>query len=157
MFLIPAMGFYYTRHSCLKSGHVQMVLDRNYTCCTQKEQKGHDLLSLQNTCCAYEEIEQETSCCDMESSRPEGVGNENTLKSASSNCCINDGNYLKSKDEFTPPGKVEMPRIEFIVNAALFSIDLFSDIQETTEEYAHSPPFIPSTADILHSHSVLLI
>jgi len=127
MFLIPATGFYYTRHSCLKSGHVQLVLDGNYT------------------------------CCNMESSGHTNTGMECAVEGSSSDCCINEGNYLKSKDEYTPPGKTEIPHIEIIITATLFSIDLFPDIQETLEEKAHSPPFILSSVDILHRHSVLLI
>ncbi len=145
MFLIPATGFYYTRHSCLKSGEVQLVLDGDYSCCAETAQINHDPVSL------------ESSCCDMESSSQANTGSECSLDESSLDCCINVGNYLKSEDEYTSPGRVEMPHIEIIITATLYSRDLFQNVQESIEENAHSPPYALSSVDILHKYSVLII
>ena len=145
MFLVPATGFYYTRHSCLKSGEVQLVLDGAYSCCAETAQITHDPVS------------SEGSCCDVESANQANADKEYVKDGTSPGCCINEGNYLKSQDEYTPPGRVEMPHIEIILTAALYSIDLYQNVQESIEENAHSPPFILSAVDILHKHSVLII
>ena len=128
MFLVPATGFYYTRHSCLKSGEVQLVLNGNHSCCAETARITHD-----------------------------PVNQECSLEESSLGCCINEGNYLKSEDEYTFPGRVEMPHIKIIITAALNSTDLFQYVQERIEENAHSPPFTLSSVDILHKHSVLII
>lgn len=145
MFLIPATGFYYTRHSCLKSGEVQFVLDGKHSCCTETAHISHD------------PVNQESSCCDRESFGQADNDSEGSSKEASFRCCINEGFYLKSEDEYTSPGRVEMPQIEIIITAALYSTDLFKYVQEIIEENAHSPPFTLSSTDILHKYSVLII
>lgn len=128
MFLVPATGFYYTRHSCLKSGEVQLVLNVDHSCCAETARITHD-----------------------------PVNQECSLEKSSLGCCINEGNYLKSEDEYTFPGRVEMPHIKIIITAALNSTDLFQYVQMSIEENAHSPPFTLSSVDILHKHSVLII
>jgi len=145
IFLIPATGFYYTRHSCLKSGEIQLVLDGDHSCCAETSQIAHNPMN------------QEGSCCDMESSSQANTGSECSLEESSLGCCVNEGNYLKSEDEYTSPGRVEVPHIEIIINAALFSTDLFQNVLESIEENAHSPPYTQSSVDILHKYSVLII
>jgi len=157
MFLIPATGFYYTRHSCLKSGEVQLVLDGDYTCCAEPSMVAHDPNMSEGSCCNQDLVEPEGTCCNMESSSHANPGIDCTLEGTSSSCCQNEGNYLKSKNEFTSPGKVEMPHVKILITAAFYSIDLFPIVQETIEENAHSPPYILSSVDILHKHSVLII
>jgi len=145
MFLVPATGFYYTRHSCLKSGQVQLVLDGKHSCCTETAHIAH------NT------VNQEDPCCDMESFGQVDKGSEDYSNESSLGCCINKGNYLKSEDEYTSHGRVELPQIEIIISASLYSDDLFRNFKEIIEENAHSPPFILSSTDILHKYSVLII
>ena len=145
MFLVPATGFYYTRHSCLKSGEVQLVLDGDYSCCAETAQITHDPVS------------SEGSCCDVESANQANADKEYVKDGTSPGCCINEGNYLKSEDEYTLPGRVEMPHIEIIITAAFYSTDLFQNVKESLEENAHSPPFTLSSIDILHKYSVLII
>ena len=157
MFLVPATGFYYTRHSCLKSGEVQLVLDGDYSCCTETAQIAHDPVISEDSCCSHDKIETESSICDVESANQANADKEYVKDGTSPGCCINEGNYLKSQDEYTPPGRVEMPHIEIILTAALYSIDLFQNVQESIEENAHSPPYALSSVDILHKHSVLII
>jgi hypothetical protein len=128
MFLVPATGFYYTRHSCLKSGEVQLVLNVDHSC--------------------YAETARITD---------DPVNQECSLEKSSLGCCINEGNYLKSEDEYTFPGRVEMPHITIIITTALNSTDLFQYVQESIEENAHSPPFTLSSVDILHKYSILII
>jgi len=82
---------------------------------------------------------------------------ECSLEESSSSCCLYEGHYLKSQDEYTSPDKVELPDIPNFITAALYSVDLFPIVQETIEENSHSPPFTISSIDILHKHSVLLI
>ncbi len=157
MFLVPATGFYYTRHSCLKSGEVQLVLDGDYSCCAETAQITHDPVSSEGSCCAHNKIDTESSICDVESANQANADKEYVKDGTSPGCCINEGNYLKSEDEYTLPGRVEMPHIEIILTAALHSTDLFQNVKESIEEYAHSPPFTLSSVDILHKYSVLII
>jgi len=145
MFLIPTTGFYYTRHSCLKSGEVQLVLDEDYSCCAGTALIDHDPVIL------------EKSCCDLESHSQVNTGSECSIDESSLDCCINVGNYLKSEDEYTSPGRVEMPHIEIIITTAFYSRDLFQNVQRSIEENAHSPPYALSSVDILHKYSVLII
>jgi hypothetical protein len=145
LFLVPATGFYYTRHSCLKSGKVQFVLDGDHSCCADIERTVHD------------PVNQENSCCDMEFTSQANEGSMSSSQTSSLDCCVNEGNYLKSEDEYTFPGSVEMPNIEFILTAAIPPIALLPVLHQTIEENAHSPPFIFSSVDILHKHSVLII
>ena len=58
IFLIPAAGFHYTKHTCLESGKVQFTLNGEYACC---------------------EVESET-CCQEESHEDCCVNNTNYLK-----------------------------------------------------------------------------
>lgn len=145
MFLVPATGFYYTRHSCLKSGEVQLVLDGKHSCCSVTDAVAHD------------PVIHETSCCEIESTNQANSVVESSLEDSSLGCCINVGNYLKSENEYTSPGRVEMPNIEVTTSSALYSNDLFQNVEEIIEEKAHSPPFTLSSTDILHKHSVLII
>jgi len=157
IFLIPATGFYYTRHSCITSGEVQLVLNGDYSCCAETSHMAPVPVRTEGSCCSQDLIEPVNSCCSIESSRQENPGIDCTLLGTSSSCCSNEGNYLKSQDEYTSPGKVELPQATIIITAALYSIDLFPIVQKTIEENAHSPPFTPSSVDILHKHSVLII
>ncbi|NOQ96671.1 MAG: hypothetical protein GQ561_00770 [Calditrichae bacterium] len=156
MFLVPATGFYYTKHSCLKSGEVQLILDGEYSCSAETAQITHDPVSSEGYCCAHDKIDAESSICDVKSTNQD-VDKEYIRDGTSPGCCINEGNYLKSEDEYTFPGRVEMPHIEIIITAALYSTDLFQYVQMSIEENAHSPPFTLSSVDILHKHSVLII
>ena len=122
-----------------------MVLDGKHSCCTETAHIAH------NT------VNQEDSCCDMESFGLADKGSEGSSKESSLGCCINVGNYLKSEDEYTSPGRVEMPNIEVTTSSALYSNDLFQNVEEIIEENAHSPPFTLSSTDILHKYSVLII
>jgi len=157
MFLIPATGFYYTRHSCHKSGDVQLVLNGNYSCCAETAMISHDPVDPKGSCCSQDLLEPESSCCSMESSSQANPGIDCTLGGTLSSCCQNEGNYLKSQDEYTSPGKVELPQVKILISAALFSIELLPVFHKTIEENAHSPPFTLSSVDILHKHSVLII
>jgi hypothetical protein len=145
LFLVPATGFYYTRHSCLKSGEVQLVLDGDYTCCAE------------TTRISQKTVKQEGSCCDLESDSQVNTGSECSMERSSTTSCVNEGNYLKSENEYTLPGKIEMPQVKMLIAAAHLYIELLPVIHRTIEENAHSPPFILSSADILHKHSVLII
>lgn len=58
IFLIPAAGFHYTKHTCLESGKVQITLIGEYACCEAESE----------TCCQEESHE---DCC---------VNNTNYLK-----------------------------------------------------------------------------
>ncbi len=156
MFLVPATGFYYTRHSCLKSGEVQLVLNVDHSCCAETARIAYDPVSSEGSCCAHDKIDVESLICDVKSTNQD-VDKEYIKDGTSPGCCIIEGNYLKSDDEYTLPGRVEMPHIEIIITAALYSTDLFQYVQESIEENAHSPPFTLSSVDILHKHSVLII
>jgi hypothetical protein len=124
---------------------VQLVLDGDYSCCAETELTAHD------------PVNRESTCCDMECSSHADAGSENSLEASSLGCCINEGNYLKSEDEYISPGRVEMPHTDIIITTALYSRDLFQNLQESIEENAHSPPYTISSVDILHKHVVLII
>ena len=147
-FLVPATGFYYTKHSCLRSGEVQLVLDGDYSCCAE---------IIENICCEHDFIEQESSCCNSESSNQEGRDEICSINNSSTKCCTNEGYYLKSEDEFTSPGKTEMPHIKILIAPPLRTIELLTLQYKTIEENAHAPPFTISSIDLLHKHSVLII
>lgn len=138
-FMIPATGFYYTKHSCLKSGKVQLVMDGNYSCCKA------------------EIIQTESSCCNMEKSTIVNSSLNYWFDNSVPECCINEGKYLKSEDDYTFPGRIEMPDIDFVLTVALFFQDVSPFVRESIEEKAHSPPPGISTIDILHKYSVLII
>lgn len=147
-FLVPATGFYYTKHSCLKSGEVQLILDGDYSCYAMTEE---------SNCCIHDVIEEESSCCNSESSNQEGIEEICSINNSSTECCTNEGHYLKSEDEFTSPGKTEMPHIKILIAAALCSFELLPVQYKTIEENAHSSPFTISSIDLIHKHSVLII
>lgn len=147
-FLVPATGFYYTKHSCLKSGEVQLVLDGDYSCCAMTEE---------SNCCIHDVIEQESSCCNSESSNQEDRDEIYSINNSSTECCTNEGHYLKSEEKFTSPGKTEMPHTKILFAAFLCSIELLPVQSKTIDENAHSPPFTISSIDLLHKHSVLII
>lgn len=157
MFLVPATGFYYTKHSCLKSGEVQLVLDMDYSCCSETSQISHEPVNPEGLCYNQDLVETEGTCCNIESSSQAKPGIDCTLEKTATSCCQNEGNYLKSRDEYTSPGKGEMPHVKILLTAALYSIELLPVIHVTIEENAHSPPYILSSVDILHKHSVLII
>ena len=157
MFLVPSTGFYYTMHSCLRSGEVQLVLDGDYSCCSENSQVAHNPLDAVGSCCSLDFIEAESTCCNLGSSHQENSGLDCYIEGSSSSCCLNEGNYLKSEDEYTSPGKIEMPHIKMLTTAVLYSIENLPVIHQTIEENAHSPPFAISSIDILHKHSVLII
>ena len=145
MFLIPATGIYYTRHSCLKSGEIQLALEGNYSCCIETAPINRDPMI------------SEGSCCDSENSSPANTDSDCCIDESSLNCCINVGKYLKSEDEYTPPGHIEMPHIKVPLFSARYSNSLLPVIHNNIEENAHSPPFTSSAVEILHKHSVLII
>jgi len=147
-FLVPATGFYYTKHSCLKSGEVQLVLDGDYSCCATTEE---------SNCCINNVIEQESSCCNSKSSNQEGKDEICSINNSTSECCTNEGHYLKSEEKFTSPGKTEMSKLKILFTASLCSIELLPVQFKTIEENAHSPPFTISSIDLLHRYSVLII
>jgi hypothetical protein len=93
----------------------------------------------------------------MESNYQANTASECSMEGSLTACCVNEGNYLKSQDEYISPDRVEMPHIKVITSAALYSNDLFQNVEEIIEEIAHSPPFILSSVDILHKYSILII
>ena len=132
-----------------------MVLDGNYSCCAENSQ--NDPLDSEESCCTLELVEAESTCCNIESSSHENLGMNCYVEESSSGCCLNEGNYLKSENEYTSPGKIEMPHVKMLISATLYSIENLPVIYQTIEENAHSPPFTISSIDILHKHSVLII
>lgn len=49
IFLIPAAGFHYTKHTCLESGKVQFTLNGEYTCCEAGQEESHEDCCVNNT------------------------------------------------------------------------------------------------------------
>jgi hypothetical protein len=104
-----------------------------------------------------ESNEADSTFCNLESSHNDNSGLDCYVVGTSSSCCLNEGNYLKSENEYTSPGKIEIPHIKMLITAAFYSIDLLPVFHQTIEETAHSPPFSITSIDILHKHSVLII
>jgi hypothetical protein len=155
VFLVPVTGFYYTKHSCLKSGEVQFVLKGEYSCCSETAACNHQDLNMVGKGCDHEIAEEEKACCDAGAF---ALTDETELCSSDHNltdCCRNEGNYLKSEDEFTSPGKIEIPHVKTLLTAALYAVELHPVQQGVIGKNAHSLPL--SSTDMLLKHSVLII
>ena len=133
LFLVPAAGFYYIKHSCRKSGEVVLVMDKDYHCCAVKVPAGDLTFS------------DRSSKASMD------------LNLTGEECCTNEGNYLKTDVNYTSPSKVHLPGVEIPLILAYNSVQLLFDTYTGVERYAHSPPIILPSREILLQQSVLLI
>ena len=142
IFLIPAAGLYFTRHSCLKSGNTQIVFDNNYSCCVEETQMQ----------CSTES-EAESTCCIPKAENPL------IIKESSEDCCSNEGEYLKTDIKYISPEKTKLPQIEILITIASLPghFHSFPESGSSVEEYSHSPPFTISSRHILLQHGVLLV
>ena len=149
IFLIPAAGFYYNKHSCSKSGEVRFVIDDDYTCCATDSKLSSFAADVQSNCDA--EPAEESTCCTEKT--------EMTLiiEEPAEDCCSNEGRYLKTDDDYTSPLQIELPHIDINFTIAYHSVNFFGDPGFIVEEKAHSPPFIIPSKNILLQNSVLLI
>lgn len=136
IFLVPAAGFYYTKHSCTKSGEVQMVLDMDYSCCAEQAE----------TICEMD-ISEPLACCTPELP----VYNDNET-----DCCSNEGKYLINEEKYDLPSRAEVPHIEIHLTVATNIINparyFFSFIEENT----HPPP-AKTSGEYLLQYGVMLI
>ena len=145
IFMIPAAGFYYTRHSCSSSGEVEYVLDQDYSCCAE---------NIQDHCTIDQPVEK--SCCG-ETSPTEPVKAPVSLEETKEECCSNEGNYLKTEEKYTSPEKSESLPIE-IQHTIVFHFYIPTPATNPLiEENAHSPPLIISSKILLLRHGVMLI
>lgn len=154
VFFVPAAGFYYNRHSCLTSGEVHLVICGDYDCCTSADQLAG---THSETCCSPDLSKPSGTCCGTLSGMDTPTSGECSLASPLNACCINEIQFIKSDDDYTPPGKTEIPQVKMLVIASIPSPDMPAATHDAVEEYANSPPFALSSIDILHKHSVLLI
>lgn len=72
-------------------------------------------------------------------------------------CCTDEGNYLKTDEDYTSPARIGLPHIEIHLTLAYHTCNLCPDPQFMVEKNTHSPPLIISSKDILLQHGVLLI
>jgi len=135
IFLVPAAGFYYNKHSCTKSGEVMLVMDKDYSCCAV------DVPAAEPACCSeesqspHEVVSDEASACCSEKASME-------LNLTEKECCSNEGSYLKTDEKYTSPSKTEISSVEISFTITFNSIRLFSAPDLTVEVNAHSPPLI---------------
>ena len=145
IFLIPATGFYYTHHACLRSGEVRLVLDRDYSCCEDRVKDQHNDPLVH------------PSCCQHGKSQPSHPGKAWAQDDPSQDCCMNTGNYLKTKDEYTFPGKFDFSQVIITFPVIHPFLELPSVVADATEENVHGPPLAPHGRDMLHKHAVLIV
>lgn len=145
IFLISSAGIHYTKHTCLKTDNVFIVLSQEeYACCNTAN---GTFCEETETCCEPEE-----TCCGLNHER------ESTEKVGThENCCRNDSKYLKTEDDYITPEKARLPGIETHFNIAWFSVPEFPHSSTAVQEYAHSPPELYSSRARLIQHGVLLI
>jgi hypothetical protein len=154
VFFVPATGFYYNRHSCLTSGEVHLVIYGDYDCCTSADQLAG---THSETCCSSDLSKPSVTSCSTLPGMDTSTSGECSLASPSNTCCINEIQFIKSKDDYAPSGKTEMPQVKMLVIASIHAVDAPAATHDATEEHANSPPFALSSVDILHKHSILLI
>lgn len=140
IFLIPAAGFYYTRHSCLKTGETQIVFEQDYACCTDSHHTQHD-----------PETSAESACCALPDANLPG------FQSEGGDCCSDEVEYIKTDDEYTTPAKPYLPRIEVHVIFASLLFGQSSYPGTRIESSAHSPPTGTPSRDILLQNGVLIV
>lgn len=154
VFFIPAAGFYYNKHSCSESGLVQVVLDSDYSCCEGNSQ---------DACMDPDMIEtsENQSCCASGLENPEsssGVADlPFSIQETDTECCFNDGRYLKSAEKYYFPYKTKFSDNPIHFSIALHSINSIPDSHVTVSEQGHSPPLNTSSREILLKNSVFLI
>jgi len=144
IFLVPAAGLYYTRHSCMKSGDVRIVFDADYTCCAG------DALP------AFEDRAADGSAGGAACGR-HNAGPVSKIEAARDNCCSSESEYLKTKEEYTCPEKDQVPDFELQLTIAEVLPGLSPSLQLHAEENSHSPPCTLSSRKILLQNGVLLI
>jgi len=163
IFLVPAAGFYYNKHSCTKSGEVMLVLDDNYSCSDDEAMLVPDN---DYSCSAGETGSIEPGCCSEESQSHHETDRDKVssgclvsgeINLAVKECCSNEGSYLKTDEKYTSPSKTEIPNVEISSTIAFNSTRLFSAPDITVEVNAHSPPLILLSRKILLQQGVLLI
>ena len=138
IFMVPATGFIYTRHTCQQSEQAQIVLDHEYIFFTE----------IKETHC--EMVPMEQNCCSGETEEPvSGIESEE--------CCSNDSEYLKVEDEYTVPDKAQSFQFEITLTIALLPghMQTFAESQTLTQHY--SPRVFHPPTDLLRQHSALLL
>ncbi len=141
IFIIPAAGLTYTRHTCNMSGETSLVLDVDYSCCVIPEEVPEE------ACCKTEN----TSIIQADQHR---TSEKCSVGSEEKECCSNESKYLKQEDEYAAPGSIQLPRIEIISTIALLAD---GPATNNLQIYHYPPPLLFKHKDILLRNSVLLI
>lgn len=144
IFLISAAGLHYTKHTCLNTDKVHIVLSQEeYTCCNAEA----------GAC--YEET---VSCCEVTVGRCQDAEKESSDKlEVHENCCINNSRYLKTEDDYMAPEKAKLPGMEIHLTTAWLSVPMSLQSTPSVQERAHAPPEPYSSRKFLLQHGVLLI
>ena len=142
IFLIPAAGLYFTRHSCLKSGNTYILLDSNLGCCKEGTYMQ----------CSTDSFT-ESDCCSHVTER------FLITEELSEDCCSNEGEYMNLDEKYTSPEKRGLPHIEILITLASLpnQYNCLPEAGFSVDEYSHSPPFVISSRHILLQHGILLI
>jgi len=161
IFLIPAAGIYYNRHSCDKTGEVHFVLDEEYSCCAVTAETDCEVQSSSTLACCNNEAENAESGDNPEEAgiftKPDKVQGLHEIKGANENCCLNEGQYLKSEEKYSTPTKTKLPHIEISITIAAALSSPVPAWNPSVEQNAHSPPALISSKNILLRNGVMLI
>lgn len=139
VFLVPAAGIYYTRHSCEMTGEDRIVIDRDYSCC-----------DVETSHCTVDE-QNGKSCCS------EPAASHESVKDSKKECCSNDGTYLKTQDDYTFSGKSSLSNIEIQLTIANILFQPSTKYIPGQDFIIHPPPKICSSRHVLIQHGVFLI
>ena len=154
LFLVPATGFYFSKHTCLQSGEVFLVINGDYDCCSGSDQSAavHT-----KSCCDKGVIAPPESCCGPHKDMAKSPSGECSVVEATQTCCINDMRYIKSDEDYTSPDKTGMPQAKSLFLAPAYTLHAQAVNPGIIEQRSKSPPYSLSSSDILNRISVLLI
>ena len=133
VFLIPATGLYFVRHTCLHSGNSNLSLTIDSGCC-QPEILSHSKETELGTSAS-------TKSCLLQKTQEE--------------CCTYAQNYIKENKPYEQPvseNDLPFPGITVIVLPAHLTSNVFLT---GTITYCHSPPYVPSGNYLLNSSFLL--
>ncbi len=161
IFLIPAAGLYYNRHSCHKTGEVQFVLDKEYSCCAAPSETHCEVQSSSTSACCNVDIESiEPGVYPKEDEsflKSENLPGHQEITDLDENCCLNEGKYIKSEEKYSMPAKSKLPHIEISFTIAAILAKPSPVWNPSIEQNAHSPPPPISSKNILLRNGVMLI
>lgn len=153
IFLIPAAGFYYNKHSCLTSGEVQIVLVNEYSCCAEEANAHCEAESMAEWVAA-------PGCCTAEKEilpASDRLPDLPLYKDMEADCCSNDGKYLKSQEDYHFPDRVKVPHVEISYAFASLILHPVGEGGSFIVKNTRPPPLSVSSRNMLLRNGVMLI